>query len=63
MNGLKALRETYAVKLVTHSRYLKQGVIEYFVRWKENGWRVPNPRWPDWNIIDAIFELKKEIPA
>jgi len=40
MNGLKALRETCDLELVTDSQYLKQGVTQYWARWKTNGWRT-----------------------
>lgn len=40
INGLKALRETCGVELVTDSQYLKQGITQYLARWKTNGWRT-----------------------
>ena len=42
INGLKALRETCEVELVTDSQYVKQGVTQYLSRWKANGWRTSN---------------------
>jgi ribonuclease HI len=42
INGLKALRETCEVELVTDSQYLKQGITQYLARWLTNGWRTSN---------------------
>ena len=42
INGLKALRETCEVELLTDSQYLKQGITQYLARWKTNGWRTSN---------------------
>jgi len=42
INGLRALRESCEVELVTDSLYLKQGITEHLARWKINGWRTSN---------------------
>jgi ribonuclease HI len=42
ITGLRALRETCEVELVTDSQYLKQGITEFLARWKTNGWRTAN---------------------
>lgn len=42
INGLRALRESCEVELVTDSQYLKQGITEYLARWKANDWRTSN---------------------
>ena len=42
INGLRALRESCAVELVTDSQYLKQGSTEHLARWKRNGRRTSN---------------------
>src|SRR5260370_37264401 len=42
INGLRALRESCEVELVTDSLYLKQGITEHLARWKVNGWRTSN---------------------
>ena len=44
INGLKALRETCEVELVTDSQYVKQGITQYVGRWKMNGGRTPDRR-------------------
>ena len=45
------LREPAAVDLHTDSQYLRTGVSDWRARWKRNGWRTadrkyPRPRWP-----------------
>ena len=42
INGLRALRESCEMELVTDSQYLKQGITEHLARWKTNGWRTSN---------------------
>jgi ribonuclease HI len=42
INGLRALRESCEVDLVTDSQHLKQGITEHLARWKINGWRTSN---------------------
>ena len=44
INGLKSLRESCDVELVTDSQYLKQGITQYMARWKRNGWRTSDRR-------------------
>ena len=44
IKGLKALRETCEVELVTDSQYLKQGITQHLARWKRNGWRTSDRR-------------------
>lgn len=44
INGLKALRESCDVELVTDSQYVKQGITQYLTRWKTNGWRTSDQR-------------------
>ncbi len=44
INGLKALRETCEVELVTDSQYVKQGITQFMARWKTNGWRTADRR-------------------
>jgi ribonuclease HI len=39
VEGLRALRETCEVEVVTDSQYLKNGITEWIHRWKLRGWR------------------------
>ena len=38
--GLRALRETCAVEVITDSQYLKNGITTWIHGWKRNGWRT-----------------------
>jgi ribonuclease HI len=40
IQGLRALREPCVVELVTDSQYLKNGISEWILGWKRNGWRT-----------------------
>jgi ribonuclease HI len=42
INGLRALRESCEIELVTDSQYLKHGITKFLARWKTNGWRTAN---------------------
>ncbi len=37
--GLRALKERCKVELITDWQYVKQGITQFLVRWKANGWR------------------------
>jgi len=58
INGLKALRETCEVELVTDSQYLKQGITQYLARWKANDWRTsdrkPVQNQDLWRELDEV---------
>jgi ribonuclease HI len=40
VEGLRALKESCEVEVVTDSNYLKGGITEWIHRWKANGWRT-----------------------
>ncbi len=65
INGLKALRETCDVELVTDSQYLKQDITQYLSRWKANGWRTSNRKpvqnqdlWRDLNDVASQHTIR-----
>jgi ribonuclease HI len=39
IEGLKRLKETCSVEIVTDSEYLKNGITKWILGWKRNGWR------------------------
>lgn len=39
VEGLKALREACAVRVVTDSEYLKNGITQWIHGWKRKGWK------------------------
>lgn len=42
IEGLKALKESCDVLMVTDSQYVQKGITEWMVKWKQNGWRTAN---------------------
>ena len=40
IEGLRALTRTCKVELTTDSRYVMQGINEWIVQWKRNGWKT-----------------------
>jgi ribonuclease HI len=38
--ALEALTESCRVELITDSKYLRQGITDWLVRWKRNGWKT-----------------------
>lgn len=39
IEGLKRLKETCAVEIVTDSEYVKNGMMKWIAGWKRNGWK------------------------
>lgn len=40
IEGMKRLKETCAVEVVTDSQYLKNGITQWIRDWKRNGWKT-----------------------
>lgn len=40
IEGLRALKETCEVEVVTDSEYLKNGITQWIHGWKRNGWKT-----------------------
>jgi ribonuclease HI len=40
IKGLKALKRSCKVELFTDSKYVMQGLTEWLVNWKRNGWKT-----------------------
>lgn len=39
IEGLKRLKETCAVEIITDSEYVKNGMMKWIAGWKRNGWK------------------------
>ena len=39
IEGLKRLKETCSVEIITDSEYLKNGITQWILGWKRNGWK------------------------
>lgn len=44
VEGLRALKETCEVVVVTDSQYMKNGITKWIVNWKRNGWRTADKK-------------------
>jgi len=44
VQGLRALKEGSVIELISDSQYLKQGITQFLVRWKANGWLASSGR-------------------
>jgi ribonuclease HI len=40
IEGLKALNRDVSVNLYTDSKYVKQGITQWIINWKKNGWKT-----------------------
>lgn len=44
IEGIRALRESCEVEVVTDSEYLKNGITQWIHGWKRNGWRTASKK-------------------
>ena len=58
VRGLAALKERCEVEVVTDSNYLKNGITQWIVGWKRNGWKTAEKK-PVLNQ-DLWIELDKQ---
>jgi ribonuclease HI len=62
IEGLKALKETCCVVLVTDSTYLMKGIETWRHAWREGGWVIrrknnkPVPNADLWKVLDELVE-------
>jgi ribonuclease HI len=58
IRGLEAITEPCAVRIVTDSTYLRDGITSWIARWKKNGWRTstkaPVKNRDLWERLDAL---------
>ena len=40
VEGLRAIKETCEVEVVTDSNYVKNGITSWILKWKKNGWKT-----------------------
>lgn len=57
IQGLQALKEPCHVRLTTDSQYVRQGILDWMPRWKQNGWKTsakqPVKNQDLWQLLDA----------
>ena len=60
ISGLEALKQPAVVELTTDSQYVRQGITQWVVRWKRNGWKTsqkqPVKNQDLWQRLDAIVQ-------
>lgn len=58
IEGLKRLKETCEVELITDSEYLKNGITSWIKSWKRNGWmtssKKPVSNKDLWILLDGL---------
>jgi ribonuclease HI len=58
IEGLRALRETCEVEIVTDSEYVKRGITEWIHGWKRRGWltagKKPVMNRDLWTVLDEL---------
>jgi ribonuclease HI len=59
IRGLEALSRPCRVRVVTDSQYVKQGITQWILRWRRNGWRTadkqPVKNRDLWERLDALL--------
>ena len=44
IEALKAIKQPSKIKLYTDSKYVKNGITEWIINWKKNGWKTANKK-------------------
>ena len=44
IEALKAIKHPSKIKLYTDSQYVKNGITEWIINWKKNGWKTANKK-------------------
>ena len=60
IEALKAIKYPSKIKLYTDSQYVKNGITEWIVNWKKNGWKTANKKEVKnielWKELDSLVE-------
>jgi len=63
IEGLKRLKETCSVEIITDSEYLRNGMMSWVAGWKRNGWKTstkkPVVNKDLWVILDELVTAHK----
>ena len=58
IEGLKRLKETCAIEIITDSEYLRNGITSWIKGWKRNGWKTatkkPVTNKDLWMMLDEL---------
>ena len=44
IEALKSLKQPCKIKLYTDSKYVKNGITEWIINWRKNGWKTASKR-------------------
>ena len=65
IEALKAIKYPSKIKLYTDSQYVKNGITEWIINWKKNGWKTANKKevknrelWTELDNLSNSFEIK-----
>ena len=65
IEALKAIKHPSKIKLYTDSQYVKNGITEWIINWKKNGWKTANKKnvknkdlWTELDNLSNSFEIK-----
>ena len=64
IEALKAIKHPSKIKLYTDSQYVKNGITEWIINWKKNGWKTANKKdvsnkelWTELDLLNTEFEI------
>ena len=64
IEALKAIKHPSKIKLYTDSQYVKNGITEWIINWKKNGWKTANKKevsnkalWTELDLLNNEFEI------
>ena len=61
IKGLEAMNRPVKLKIVTDSKYVMQGVMQWMACWKQNGWRTaakkPVANRELWETLDKLLSI------
>ena len=62
IEALKAIKHPSKIKLYTDSQYVKNGITEWIINWKKNGWKTTNKQDVKnkdlWQDLDRLSQEK-----
>ena len=57
IEGLKALKKPCSIDVTTDSQYVRNGITEWIIQWKQRGWKTSNKKPVKnvdlWQVLDA----------
>ena len=64
IEALKTIKQPSKIKLFTDSQYVKNGITEWIISWKKNGWKTANKKevsnkelWTELDQLNSEFQI------